>query len=235
MTEVAELDIAAAQAKVEELKAPGTFNLSSALKGASYPTEAVSVFINGEAAHELNINYDRISELTQEGLQYRAGNNGGMADGPELAPIEAEIAEVEAANAELLKEVVSSALKFQLRGVAPKQWKLIIKKWQREMKKHFDLPAEQDEAEEWANAKIDAELVSKATVKITDAEGNEDAGAVTQETAEELQETLLQSEWTKLLGAANNLTFANGLFAQAIAADADFLSKSSLEQISAGI
>lgn len=225
----------AAEAKVAEMKAPGTFDLSSALKGASYPTEAVSVFINGEAAHELNVNYDKISELAQEGLQYKAGNNGGMADGPELESIEAQIAEVEAANVELLKEVVSSSLKFQLRGVAPKQWKLIIKKWQREMKKHFDLPAEQDEAEEWANAKIDAELVSKATVKITNAAGDEDAGAVTQETAEELQETLLQSEWTKLLSAANNLTFANGLFAQAIAADADFLSKSSLEQINAGI
>jgi hypothetical protein len=225
----------AAEAKVAELKAPGVFDLSKALKGASYPTEAVTVFLDGERAHELNINYDKIAELAQEGLQYSAANQGSMVDGPEKEPIDAEIAALEAENLELLKEITSSALTFQLRGVAPKQWKLIIKKWQKEMKKSFNLPEDQAEAEEWANAKIDAELVSKATVKITDAEGNEDDGAVTQETAEELQDTLLQSEWAKLLGAANNLTFANGLFAQAIAADADFLSKSSLEQINAGI
>jgi hypothetical protein len=235
LTEVAELDIEGAKAKAEELKAPGKFDLSSALKGATYPTEAVSIFIDGETAHELNINYDRIAELAQEGLQYKAGNNGGMADGPEKEPIDAEIAELEAENLEHLEKLRKSILTFQLRGVAPKQWKLIIKKWQREMKKNFDLPEEQAEAEEWANAKIDAELVAKATIKITDADGDEDAGAVSLDTAEELQDTLLQSEWAKLLGAANNLTFANGLFAQAIAADADFLSKSSLEQINAGI
>jgi hypothetical protein len=227
--------LAAAEAKVAEMKAPGTFDLANALKGASYPTEAVSIFLNGELAHELNINYDRIAELAQEALKYSAANQGSMTDGPEKEPIDAEIAEIEAENLELLEEIRKSVLTFQLRGVAPKQWKLIIKKWQRKMKSEFDLPAEQAEAEEWANAKIDAELVAKATVKITDAEGNEDAGAVSQETAEELQGTVLQSEWQKLLGAANNLTFANGLFAQAIAADADFLSKSSLEQINAGI
>jgi len=235
LTEVAELDVEAAKAKVEELKAPGKFDLANALKGASYPTEAVSIFLNGELAHELNINYDRIAELAQEALQYKAGNNGGMADGPEKEPLDAEIAELEATNRELLAEIAKSVLTFQLRGVAPAQWKLIIKKWQREMKKHFTLPEEQLEAEEWANAQIDAELVAKATIKVTDADGDEDAGAVSQETALELAGTVLQSEWQKLLGAANNLTFANGLFAQAIAADADFLSKSSLEQISAGI
>jgi ferritin-like protein len=235
LTEVAELDVEAAKAKAEELKAPGKFDLGDALKGASYPTEAVSIFLNGELAHELNINYDRIAELAQEALQYKAGNNGGMADGPEKEPLDAEIAELEATNRELLAEISKSVLKFQLRGVAPEQWKLIIKKWQREMKKHFTLPEEQLEAEEWANAKIDAELVAKATIKITNAEGAEDTSALTVEKSEQLAATVLQSEWAKLLGAANNLTFANGLFAQAIAADADFLSKSSLEQISAGI
>jgi hypothetical protein len=235
LTEVAELDVEAAKAKAEELKAPGKFDLGDALKGASYPTEAVSIFLNGELAHELNINYDRIAELAQEALQYKAGNNGGMADGPEKEPIDAEIAELEAENEELLKEIIKSNLTFQLRGVAPEQWKLIIKKWQRAMKKEFNLPEEQEEAEEWANAKIDAELVAKATIKITNAEGAEDTSALTVEKSEQLAATVLQSEWAKLLGAANNLTFANGLFAQAIAADADFLSKSSLEQINAGI
>ena len=234
MTEVS-LDKEYAEAKAEELKAPGTFDLGTALKGASYPTEAVSIFLNGELAHELNINYDTIAELAQEALQYKAGTNGGMADGPEKEPLDAEIAELEAKNRALVGEIAKSVLTFQLRGVAPEQWKLIIKKWQRAMKKEFNLPEEQVEAEEWANAKIDAELVAKATIKITNAEGAEDASALTVEKSEQLAGTVLQSEWQKLLGAANNLTFANGLFAQAIAADADFLSKSSLEQINAGI
>lgn len=235
MSEENTIDEAAALEKVEELKAPGKFDLANALKGASYPTDEVSVFLDGEQAHQLNINYDRIAELSQDALKYRAGTNGGVVDGPEAEPIDAEIAELEEENNFILKEISASVLTFTLRGVAPKQWRLIIKKWQKEMKKHFDLPEEQAEAEEWANAKIDAELVAKATVKITDAAGNEDTAAVKIETAEELYDTLLQSEWTKLLGGANNLTFANGLFAQAIAADADFLSKSSLEKINAGI
>lgn len=230
-----QIDEVAAAAKVEELKAPGKFDLGTALRGASYPTEEVSIFLNGELAHELNVNYDKIAELAQEALQYKAGTNGGMADSPEKAPLDEEIADLEQANRELIAEIASSVLTFKLRGVAPKQWRLIIKKWQREMKKQFTLPDEQAEAEEWANSMIDAELVAKATIKITDAKGDEDSSALTVEGAEELFGAVLQSEWAKLLGAANNLTFANGLFAQAIAADADFLSKSSLEQINAGI
>jgi hypothetical protein len=55
------------------------------------------------------------------------------------------------------------------------------------------------------------------------------------ETVEELQGSVLQSEFAKLLDAANNMTFANGLFSNAIAADADFLSKPSAEQTNADI
>lgn len=226
---------AEALAIVEDLKSPGKFDLGSALRNTSYPSDDVTVYIDGQKAHELNVNYDEIAELSQEALKYTAANQGSMTDGPEKEVLDAQVAVLEERQKEILREIAASALTFRIRGVAPAQWRLIIKKWQREMRKNFNIVEDQAEAEEWANEKIDAELVSKAIVKVIDADGDEDDAAITQEVAESLRDTVLQSEWTKLLGAANSLTFANGLFNQVIAADADFLSKSSADRTSAGI
>lgn len=234
MTEVNETEAAALKI-VEEMKSPGKFDLGNALKKASYPVDDVTIFLDGEKAHELNINYDKVAELGFEAAGYSASNTGSITDAPEKEAIDAQIAELEEDQKRILGEIGASALTFRVRGVAPEQWRLIIAKWQREMRKQFDILTQEEEAATWANAKIDTELVSKAIVKITDADGNEDAGAIKHETAENLRGTVLESEWSKLLNAANSLTFANGLFNQVIAQDADFLSKRSPAPTSAGI
>lgn len=233
---MSEINTELVEAKAEELKAEGTFDLASALKGTSYPTDDVTVFLDGEAAHELNMVLAEISELGFESAKYSTEATGGITEAPEKEAIDEQIKELEARQKELIAEVLESALTFRIRGLAPKVWKLIIKSWNRKSKAHAkENGLDEEERVDWANDKINAELISKTIVQITDASGNVQKGAVKIETVEELQETVLQSEFAKLLDTANNMTFANGLFTNAIAADADFLSKPSAETASADI
>lgn len=233
---MSEINTELAEAKVEELKAEGSFDLASALKGTKYPTDDVTVFLDGEAAHELNMVLAEISELGFKAQDASVANSGGITDSPEKVELDEQIAELEERQKELIADVLESALTFKIRGLAPKVWKLIIKSWTRKSKAHAkENGLDEEERIDWANDKINAELISKTIVQITDASGNVQKGAVKIETVEELQETVLQSEFAKLLDTANNMTFANGLFTNAIAADADFLSKPSAEAASADI
>lgn len=227
-----ELNVEAAKAKAEELKSEESFDLAEVLKGASYPTDDVSIFLDGAKAHELNMVLDEISELSRQALDYTAGNNGGMTDSPEKEELDEQIEELELRQKALIADVLKSRLTFTIRGAAPEQWKLIIKKWTRKSKKADDIEDEQERID-WANEKIDAELLSKTVVKIVDSNGKAQKGAVSMETIENLRGTVLQSEFAKLLETSNTMTFANGLFHNTIAADADFLSKPSADLDSA--
>lgn len=221
-----------AEAVAADMKSEESFDLSDALKGASYPTDDVTIFIDGENAHALNMVLADISELAMDATKYAAGNNGGMADSPEKEEIDKQIEELEVRQKELIAKVLGSALTFTVRGAAPEQWKLIIKKWTRKSKKQEDLEDEQERVE-WANEQIDNELISKTIVKITNAKGGTQSGAVSIDDVANLRGTVLQSEFSKLMEAVNALTFANGLFQNAIASDADFLSRPSVEADSA--
>jgi hypothetical protein len=230
---LSELNTELAEAKAEEMKAEGTFDLASALKGTSYPTDDASIFLDGESAHALNMALNEIAELGFRSAGLTAEKNGGITDDPEKEEIDAQIAELEAEQRELIAAVSESRLTFKLRGVAPKAWKLIIKSWNRKSKAEAkEHGMDEEERVDWANDKINAELIAKSIVSITDAKGNVQKGAVKIETVEDLQGSVLQSEFAKLLDTANSLTFANGLFANAIAADADFLSKLSADPAS---
>jgi len=216
----------AVEAKVEELKSEESFDLSAALKGVSYPTDDVSIFLDGEAAHEYNMALHEIAELGHESAKLAAAENGGITDSPEKEEVDAQIAELEARSAELLKQLAASRLTFTIRGAAPKQWKLIIKQWKRKGAKLEDDTVEnEEERAEWISHKVDCDLLSKCIVKTTNAKGQVNKEAVSLEFIEELRASILESEWYKLQEAMNTLTFANGLFQQAIASDADFLSK----------
>lgn len=233
---MSEVNTELAESKVEEMKEAGTFDLASALKGTSYPTDEVTIFLDGEAAHELNMVLAEISELGFQSAELGAKSNGGIVDDPEKVEVDEKIAELEARQKELIAEVLESALTFNLRGLGRKTWKVIIESWTRKSKKFAkENGLEEEERIDWANDKINAELIAKSIVKITNAQGQEQVGAVAVETIEDLQGSVLQSEFAKLLDTANNLTFANGLFSNAIAADADFLSKPSADRTSAAI
>ena len=221
---MSELDTEAVAAKVEELKGEESFDLSATLKGTSYPTDDVTVFLNGEKAHELNTVLNEISELGFESAKYSAEATGGMTDAPEKEEIDKQIEALEVRQKELIAEITGSALTFKLRGAAPEIWKIIIKRWKRKAKKEEGLEDDQ-ERQEWAGEKIDDDLLSTCIVQVTNAKGQVNKGAYKLEQAEEIRNRLLESEYAKIIDAVNVLTFANTVFHNAIAADADFLSK----------
>lgn len=219
-----------AEAIVEDLKAPGKFDLRSALTKTSYPTDDVTIYLDGDATHERNTVLDMISELEHKAAGLSAEKSGGIVDDPEKETVDALITNLEARAEELLAQVRASALTFKLRGVAPSQWRIIDKEARRTIKPNTKSEDDQLEAQLERNEYVQVELLTKATVKITDATGNEDDSALSRADAQTLFDTLLESEWIKLKDSYENITFAHALFNNVVLQDADFLSKSSADR-----
>lgn len=214
---------------VADLKSPGKFDLRSALAKTSYPTDDVTIYVDGNRTHERNLVLDMIEELGHKSTGLSAANNGGMTDDPEKEAVDATIKSLEERAEELLEEVRQSALTFKLRGVAPSQWRLIDKEARRKIKPNTKSEDDAFEAQLERNEYVNIELIAKGTVKITDAQGNEDNSALTKEDSQTLFDNLLETEWAKLKDAIENLTFAHTLFQNVAMQDADFLSKSSAD------
>lgn len=214
---------------VEELKSPGKFDLKAALAKTSYPTEDVTIYVDGDSTHERNLVLDVIADLEIKADALSAKAQGSMVDAPEKAEIDETIALLQKRADELLEVVRSSALTFKLRGVAPKQWRLIDKEARRKIKATSKSEDDQFEAQLLRNERVNVELISVGTVKITDANGNEDNSRLSVEDSQTLFDNLLETEWLKLKQAIENLTFAHTLFQNVALQDADFLSKSSAD------
>lgn len=212
---------------VEELKSEESFDLSAALRKASYPTDDVTVYLDGEKAYELDALLNEVSKLGFESTAHSAGAIGGMTDDPEKEVIDAKIDALNFEVQRIVTEIKASALTFKLRGLAPKQWRLIIESWERKIRPASKSETDVVDAERERDTKSNAEIIAKSVVKITDASGKVSKGAVSIEQIEDLHGTLVTEEFQKLLSKANVLTFANGQFNSVIASDADFLSKSS--------
>lgn len=218
-----------ADALVEDLKSPGKFDLRAALTKTSYPTDDVTIYLDGDATHERNLVLDMIDELERKSADLSAAKSGGITDDPEKETVDALIENLKAREVELLEQVRSSALTFKLRGVAPSQWRLIDKEARRKIKPNTKSDEDQLEAQILRNEYVQVELLSKAAVKITNAAGDEDTSALSREDAQTLYDTLLESEWEKLKNSYENITFAHALFNNVVLQDADFLSKSSAD------
>jgi len=214
-------------AVVEEMKADETFDLVEALNEVTYPTGAVKVYLDAAGAEELNELLANKAELAREALKFSAEAQGSMTDAPEKVAIDEEIAALEAREKELIERVSNSALTFHMRGVAPELWRILVKEVRRKNKADKNATQEEkEEAQETQLLKLDMELVAKAIIKVTNAKGVSDERAFKVETVEKLHDKLLQSEWERVLDKANTLTFANSVFHNVKAADADFLSLS---------
>lgn len=215
---------------VAELKSEAVFDLRSALNKTSYPTEDVTIYLDGDATHERNVVLDTIAELTIKSESLSAHANGGIADDPEKETVDAMIANLEARAAELLEQVKSSSLTFKMRGLAPVVWRLLDKEARRKIKPLTKSDDDELEAQIERNEYVNIGLVAKGAVSITNAAGATDSGVLKHESAQHLYDTILESEWNKLKGAIDNLTFAHTIFQNVAMQDADFLSKSSADQ-----
>lgn len=209
----------------EELKSVETFDLNSALTGVTRPKDEITVYTDGEHAHKLEEVLSAISVLGQELATLPA--TGGITGNPRADEIEGELKELEEASALLIQELRDSSLTFHLRGLAPKQTKLIVKSWDKKIKPESKNPTEEELAEvnEVRMEKINAELIAKCTYKVVKGDGAEHTGAVSIETVENLRDEINGGEYNRLVTLVNNLCVAHGLFHNMLAADADFLSK----------
>lgn len=220
------IDTAEVNAVVEEMKGDETFDLVEALNEVTYPKGEVKVYLDAAGAEELNEILQEISELARQAAGFSAEAQGSMTDAPEKEALDAEIEVLQAREKELIQRVSGSALTFTMRGVAPAVWRILVKEVRRKNKPASKSDDDVAEANEIQVEKLDNELVAAAIIKVTNSKGNSDERAFKVETVEKLRDKLLQSEWERLVDKANVLTFANSVFHNVKAADADFLSQS---------
>lgn len=209
----------------EELKNVETFDLSSALTGVTRPKDEITIYTDGERAHQLEEVLSAISVLGREKATLPA--TGGITGNPRAEEIDKEIADLEEVSALLIQELRDTSLTFHLRGLAPKQTKLIVKSWDKKIKPESKTPTDEElqETNEERMDKINAELIAKCTFKVVKGNGAEHTGAVSIETVENLRDEINSGEYNRLVNLVNNLCVAHGLFNNMLASDADFLSK----------
>jgi hypothetical protein len=236
----------AAAVRAEDLKAPATFSARGAVTGATYPKDSIDVYANAELAHQLNLAANDAAKarfLAQTiKNKYDANEHKSIEDSLEDAPgwraAEDEADALEAQVAELVKQLQESILTFHVRGLAPKQWRLIDAKWRKAIpapaRKNFEVTEDGEEAYEVAvrernierNAAINNDQIASAIFKVVrKTDGAEDTSVWKMEDVAEINDTYLESEYDKLKNLVVQLTFANNLFQIAVEQDADFLSK----------
>lgn len=213
----------------DEFVAPESFDLASALNKVSYPTDNVTVYLDGYKAHELNLVLDLIAEHEEKLARLQKEASGGITGHPDTEGVEQDIEALKRREEILLAEITSSALTFKIRGVAPKVWRLLDKEARRTIKPQTKSEDDMFEAQLERNEFVNVRLLSKGTVSITDAKGRTDAGALSIENAQTLWDSLIEPESLKLKNAIENVTFAHTLFNNVTLQDADFLSKSSAD------
>ena len=210
----------------EELKNVETFDLNSALTGVTRPKDEITVYTDGERAHQLEEVLSAVSVLGREKATLPV--TGGITGNPRAEEIDKEVADLEEVSALLIQELRDTSLTFHLRGLAPKQTKLIVKSWEKKIKPESKNPSDEElqETNEERMDKINAELTAKCVYKVVKGNGSEHNGAVSIETIENLRDEINTGEYHRLVTLVNNLCVAHGLFNNMLASDADFLSKS---------
>ena len=248
-------DYTKAEARVEELKAPATFNARAAVNGATYPKDSIDVYSDAELAHEVNIAANEAAKarflaetIKNSFIEKQAGEGAGTVEyapyegdgteAPGYADADKEASVLEARVAELIPGLKASVLTFHIRGLAPAQWRLIDAKWRKEIKpparKNFPQTPEGEEEftlvpyerDRDRIAAIKNDQIASGIIKVVrKQDGAEDTAVWTQEDVAVLNDKYLQSEYDKLQNLVVQLTFANSLFQIAVEQDADFLSK----------
>lgn len=214
-----------AQAAANELANDETFDLADVLNDVTYPTDKVTIYLKGDKTHELNLTLQAKAELKAKAAEL-AKEQDGIVPSEEQDLVDLEIDELHTKELALLGAIRDSALTFHMRGLAPEQWRVIIKQWEHKIKPATKSEEDIQEANNSRNRKINAEIIATSVIKTVNAKGASSKGAITIQAAEKLYDVLLESEYQRLLAKANQLTFTNSLFHNMIAADADFLSKS---------
>lgn len=211
---------------VETLTKKETFNLKDFVTSkVQFPTKEVKVSLDYALGMEAQELAEEIATLdaVREGLQKGSQSITGV-ETPEL---DAEIVEKTEELVELIERYDAGSLTFVLRGVAPKLWRVIDRKYRNEFRP--EKGATDEEKQELfiqQSAKVDIDSVRNSIVSIITPDGRVMEGSPSYEDVESIFDNAPQHEWNSLKELAENLTFANHAFAQ-VASDADFLPPSS--------
>jgi hypothetical protein len=242
----------------EGLKSETTFNARAAVTGATYPQDSIDVYSDAKLAHELNLAANEAAKARYLAESIKAGfikqqkeaslanmmsvedevYNGDGTEAPGYAKADAEATELEAKVAELVKSLQGTVLTFHIRGLAPAQWRLIHKKWRKEIKpparKNFPMTEDGEEEYELAvhernierNDGVNLDTIASAITKVVrKRDGAENSDAWKVDDVRNIFDYYLESEFDKIKNLVQQLTFANNLFQIAVEKDADFLSK----------
>ena len=192
-----------------------------------------------------------LANLLAEEKALKADSSGGITDDPEIEVVQGKIAkhkkettagvkkrekaikERTDEGARLILTVRESSLKFKLRGLIPKQFELIISKWERKFKEpaRGDFENETDwqhtfnEKLKARNRAIQVDQIRTSIVSVTGSDGVEHGGGWTYQEGSDLWDELDRSEKDKLGSMSANLSFALTLFDRVATEDADFLPK----------
>lgn len=184
----------------EEAQKRGKFNLADAIKGRAFPEKSVDVYLDANAAMQLEeVNKD-LSDLKI------LGNTE-------------EYDKLEEFAQELAKQIRNSRLTFHMRGVGQAEVEAAVKKAD---ELHPDIDDNGDNPD-WVRYYL-AHLIAANIVKVTDAEGNEDNAKFTPEDMIELRGILPIDSWSALVETMQKLTLATSYFNSVT--DAGFLPKS---------
>ena len=251
------MSIDAAVEIAEGLKSEKTFDARKAVTGATYPTDFIDVYSDAQLAHELNILANEAAKARyladsiaagwakkqqelaaqDQGVEAEAYTGNGT-EAPTWETANAEAVSLETQVAELVSDLQRSVLTFHVRGLAPAQWRLIHKKWRKEIKpparKNFPNTEDGEEEFELAthernierNDAVNLDTIASAITKVVrKADGSEDTNVWTVDDVRNIFDAYLESEFDKIKNLVQQLTYANNLFSIAVEKDADFLSK----------
>lgn len=231
------MDDAATKIAEDLLDKPAEFDARAHLRGASHAKGKVTVWTDGAAAGELEELQKEILDAEAEVRYLSAGESGGITHAEGHDEAEAKLAELKEQEAALVEKLILSKQVFHLRGVPRKLLGIFDKKGRKEFpppaRKNFANDSDGEDAYELEtlerniarNDLVNHLTVASAIVKVENAHGAVDTSPWTVEDVAELQGTLYDSEWYKILKLTSDLTAGQHLFAAAVERDADFLSK----------
>jgi len=184
----------------EEAQKRGKFNLADAIKGRAFPEKSVDIYLDANAAMQLEEVNKELNDLI------KLGQNEEYDQLNEFAQ-------------DLARQIKDSKLTFHMRGVGQAEVEAATKKAD-ELYPDTD---EDGDNPEWVKYYL-AYLVAANVVRVTDAEGNEDTSKFTVEEMLDIRGAIPIDSWSTLVDTMQKLTLATSYFTAAT--DAGFLPKS---------
>lgn len=193
---------------VQEALSPETFDVLEFVSGKGTPMDDITIYTDNEAGYRLA----KLAEM--EAASAKRGEVEGLGIADELDWVDPD--EV----AELSERITSSALTFNLRGIAPAAKTAIRANLVAKHNFSEKTPAEDNSAffEDFT-----CTLIAKTVTSVTKANGGTDSKPWTVERVGALREILNESEFQRLDTAVYSLNYNTDVYDRAVSAD--FLSK----------